>query len=118
MSIHITNGIVPGKTRHVCATKRGTKSHMLEQLMKTTYTTFGTCSSYIDIETEGDTVLAVRFIGGCPGNSKGVAALAAGRPIDEVIEKLKGISCRNGTSCPDQLSKALEELFMKNVSTG
>ena len=42
------------------------------------------------------------------GTCSGVAALAKGLPIDEVIDKLSGIQCGfRGTSCPDQLSKAL-----------
>ena len=50
-----------------------------------------------------------RFIGGCPGNTQGVARLAEGRPAAEVVRLLKGIQCRNGTSCPDQLARALEQ---------
>ena len=50
----------------------------------------------------------VRFIGGCNGNTQGVAALAKGRNIDEVINTIKGIDCGGrGTSCPDQLALAL-----------
>ena len=50
----------------------------------------------------------IHFVGGCQGNTTGVAALAKGLPIDEVIDKLSGIQCGfRGTSCPDQLSKAL-----------
>ena len=75
-----------------------------------TYQTQGTCSRAIEIETEGDIVRAVRFIGGCTGNTQGVARLAKDRNIDELIGLLKGIQCRNGTSCPDQLATALEEI--------
>ena len=52
-------------------------------------------------------------IGGCTGNTQGVARLAEGRNIDEVIALLKGIQCRGGTSCPDQLARALEEIKQK-----
>ena len=48
------------------------------------------------------------------GNTQGVAKLCEGRDIDEVQSVLKGILCRNGTSCPDQLSKAIEE-YKKSV---
>ncbi len=75
-----------------------------------TYKTNGTCSRAIEIETENDIVKNVRFIGGCPGNTQGVARLAVGRKVDDVIDLLKGIQCRNGTSCPDQLARALEEI--------
>lgn len=86
--------------------------------MNTTYTTHGTCSQYIDIETDGDILVSVRFVGGCPGNTKGVAILAAGRPVSEVIDRLSGIVCRNGTSCPDQLARALESISLKKASGG
>ena len=75
-----------------------------------TYKTKGTCSQAIEIEMDGDVVRKVQFIGGCAGNTQGVARLAQGRNIDEVIDLLKGIQCRNGTSCPDQLATALEEI--------
>ncbi|MBQ8954559.1 MAG: TIGR03905 family TSCPD domain-containing protein [Clostridia bacterium] len=75
-----------------------------------TYKTQGTCSRAIEIETEGDVVRSVHFVGGCAGNTQGVAKLAVGRKIDEVIDLLKGIQCRNGTSCPDQLARALEKM--------
>ena len=40
--------------------------------------------------------------------TQGVAALAKGRNIDEVINTIKGIDCGGrGTSCPDQLALAL-----------
>ena len=51
----------------------------------------------------------IQFVGGCPGNTKGVAKLVIGRKVEEVIALLKGIPCRNGTSCPDQLVRALEQ---------
>ena len=75
-----------------------------------TYRTNGTCSQAIEIETENGVVRSVRFIGGCTGNTQGVSRLVVGRPVDEVIGLLKGIQCRNGTSCPDQLATALEEI--------
>ena len=52
----------------------------------------------------------VQFIGGCTGNTQGVARLVKGMKVDEVISRLKGIQCRAGTSCPDQLSRALEKM--------
>ena len=83
--------------------------------MKTTYTTFGTCSRFIDIELDGDLVRAVRFVGGCAGNTRGRGA-AAGMPVSEVIRRTKGIACRGNTSCPDQLARALEALALKQAS--
>lgn len=75
------------------------------------YRPVGVCSMEITIEIEGDTIQSVNFLGGCAGNTKGVASLIAGMKIDEAIRRLKGIDCGGkGTSCPDQLSKALEEI--------
>lgn len=73
-----------------------------------TYKTKGTCSSNIEFEVENGTVTACRFMGGCGGNLQGLARLVLGRPVDEVISLLEGIQCQNGTSCPDQLAKALK----------
>ena len=75
----------------------------------TTYKTTGTCARAINYETADGVVTKCEFIGGCPGNTAGVAKLAIGRNVKDVIALLKGIPCRNGTSCPDQLARALEE---------
>lgn len=75
------------------------------------FTTQGTCSRQIDIVCDDDTVESVRFIGGCSGNTQGVAALVAGMKIDDAIERMKGIKCGfKPTSCPDQLARALEKI--------
>ena len=69
------------------------------------------CSSQIDIELEGDTLKSVRYTGGCNGNLQGIGALVAGMNKNEVIDRLSGINCKGrGTSCPDQLSRALKML--------
>ena len=74
-----------------------------------TYKTQGTCSRAVsfDVDTE-NRLRNVKFDGGCRGNTQGVAKLAEGRTLDEVENLLAGVQCRNGTSCPDQLSKAIE----------
>ena len=77
------------------------------------YKTRGTCSQQILIDAEGDILTHVEFIGGCTGNTQGVARLCTGMNIDEVIARLKGIQCRAGTSCPDQLATALEKFKAK-----
>jgi uncharacterized protein (TIGR03905 family) len=60
---------------------------------------------------DNNNITNVEFVGGCQGNTQGVAKLCIGRNIDEVIETLKGIPCGiKGTSCPDQLSIALTKL--------
>lgn len=74
------------------------------------YTTKGVCSRKIEIDVENGIVQSVRFIGGCAGNTQGVAALVAGMPVDEAIRRLSGIRCGfKPTSCPDQLATALRE---------
>lgn len=73
-----------------------------------TYFTSGTCSRQIIFEVDKENKIHnVKFIGGCGGNTQGVARLAEGKDIDELEELLKGVKCRNNTSCPDQLSKAI-----------
>jgi uncharacterized protein (TIGR03905 family) len=74
------------------------------------YRTSGTCSSAIEIEVDGDIIKSIRFVNGCRGNTQGVAALAAGMKIDDVIARCRGIQCRGNTSCPDQLARALEQI--------
>ncbi len=79
------------------------------------YQTHGTCSRCIDVTADENNIIQqVFFVGGCPGNTQGVSRLVEGQKIDDVIPRLNGIRCGSKpTSCPDQLSKALEEL--KNV---
>lgn len=77
--------------------------------MRFTYTPRGVCSRKIDLEIVDGVVTDLSFVGGCNGNLQGVSALVKGRKVEEVIPLLKGIDCGGkGTSCPDQLSKALE----------
>ena len=82
--------------------------------MEYRYSPEGVCSREIIIEMDGETIKSVKIVGGCPGNTLAVSAMVEGRKIDEVIEKLKGIPCGlRGTSCPDQLARALEEVKEK-----
>lgn len=76
-----------------------------------TYYTQGTCSTQIDIVTNGDIIENVAFYGGCNGNLQGISILVKGLKIDDAIKKLEGITCGfKSTSCPDQLAKALKQL--------
>ena len=69
------------------------------------------CSERIDIETEGDVIRSVQYTKGCHGNTQGVGRLCVGRKVGEVIALLDGIDCKGrGTSCPDQLARALKQL--------
>lgn len=74
-----------------------------------TYQTTGVCSRTIEFDVENNKIKSVKFNGGCRGNTTGVSKLCVGRDIDEIINLLEGIECRNGTSCPDQFAKALKE---------
>ena len=74
------------------------------------YATSRTCSREIDFEVDNNNIVtSCEFIGGCMGNTQGVARLVVGRSVDDVIKTLEGINCGNrGTSCPDQLAQALK----------
>lgn len=77
--------------------------------MHYTYTPKGVCSRKIDLELEDGVITDLHFTGGCHGNLQGVAALVKGRRAEDVIATLRGINCNGkGTSCPDQLTFALE----------
>ncbi len=78
--------------------------------MEYSYTPRGVCSKGIRFEVEDGIVKNIRFIGGCAGNTQGVAALAEGMKAEEVVKRLSGIRCGfKSTSCPDQLAKAVKE---------
>lgn len=77
------------------------------------YETKGTCSKAIQIDLDEKTgvINSVQFIGGCPGNTLGVAVLVKGQKAKDVIARLSGIRCgAKPTSCPDQLAQALKQL--------
>ncbi len=79
-----------------------------------TYKPQGVCSYEMKIEVDGDIIKKVTIEGGCAGNTVGVSRLVEGMNIDEAIKRLKGIQCGyRGTSCPDQLAIALEEIKAK-----
>ena len=72
------------------------------------------CSQEMIIEVAGNIIKKVTIIGGCAGNTLGVSSLIQDMNIDQAINKLKGIPCgMKGTSCPDQLAIALEEVKKK-----
>ena len=73
------------------------------------------CREIVFVVDDNDVLTSVKFVNGCSGNTQGVARLAVGRKIDEIISLLEGIQCRAGTSCPDQLAKALKEYKEKKA---
>ena len=75
------------------------------------YKTQGVCSRMIVIDTEDGVITNCSFVGGCAGNTQGVAALVVGMKTEDAIAKIKGIKCGfKTTSCPDQLALALEAM--------
>lgn len=77
------------------------------------YNPVGVCSKQItiDIDENDETIKDIKFLGGCHGNLQGISALCKGKTIDEITKSLKGINCgMKGTSCPDQLARALEKI--------
>ncbi|WP_123054358.1 TIGR03905 family TSCPD domain-containing protein [Clostridium sp. JN-1] len=80
-----------------------------------TYITKGVCSRKISFDVKDNKIFNVLFTGGCNGNLQGISRLVEGMDINDVSKKLKGISCGGkGTSCPDQLAAAIQELILKN----
>lgn len=72
------------------------------------YITEGTCSKLISMDIDGDVVHNISFMGGCDGNLKTIPLLLDGWTVDQIESKLSGIVCgRRGTSCSDQLAKAV-----------
>lgn len=79
------------------------------------YKTKGTCSRMVIVEVEDGVVTDCSFVGGCAGNTVGVATLVKGMKAEDAISRLKGIRCGfKNTSCPDQLARAIEEAISEN----
>jgi uncharacterized protein (TIGR03905 family) len=75
------------------------------------YKTKGTCSRAVIVDVEDGVITDCAFVGGCSGNTQGVASLVIGMKAEDAVAKIKGIKCgMKSTSCPDQLALALEEL--------
>ena len=79
-----------------------------------TAATEGVCSVQINLALQGDTIVDAMFYGGCNGNLKAIAALAEGMTVDQITERVKGITCGfKKTSCSDQLAHALMDAAAK-----
>ena len=75
------------------------------------YAPQGVCSKYMTFEIEDGIIKSFTVIGGCNGNLKGIKSLIEGMKVEDVIQRLEGIQCGNkGTSCPDQIAKALKSM--------
>lgn len=77
------------------------------------YKTTGTCSELINLTVDdNDCISEVSFVGGCNGNLQGICSLIRGMNVNDVKERLNGIRCGyKSTSCPDQLCRAIDELY-------
>ena len=74
------------------------------------YKTKGVCSQEITFDVQDNKFTNVQFVGGCAGNTQGVARLVEGMEVDEAIRRLDGIQCGpRPTSCPDKLARALKQ---------
>jgi len=81
------------------------------------YQTAGTCCQLMQVKIQDGIIVDADFYGGCNGNLKGIKSLITGMKIDDVINKLQGITCGpKSTSCPDQLAKCLVEYKQKKLS--
>lgn len=64
----------------------------------------------VGVSDDGSTIEGVAFDGGCNGNTKAVAKLVTGQPVDAVVELLAGNTCgMRPTSCADQMTIALRQ---------
>ena len=71
----------------------------------------GVCSKMMIVEAEDNMITGVQIVGGCKGNTQGLSKLLVGMEVQDAIQRLEGIDCRErGTSCPDQLAQALKKL--------
>ena len=73
------------------------------------YKTEGVCSKEIVFDIEDGIIRNVTFVGGCKGNTQGVARLSEGMKAEEVVARLKGVQCRGDNSCPNQFALAIEK---------
>ena len=84
--------------------------------MRYSYKTTGTCSQQIDFDSENGKIANVKFTGGCPGNLKAISKLLEGADAQYVVDTLTGNLCGSrGTSCADQLAKAVKAAMEKEA---
>lgn len=84
--------------------------------MQYTYKNQGVCSreTIVDIDENTHIINDVKVVGGCDGNLQGVSVLLKGMKAEDAILRMSGIKCGfKESSCPDQVSKALEAALSK-----
>lgn len=83
--------------------------------MEYKYKTSGTCSAVISFDINDNIITNIKFLGGCPGNLNAISKLLDGQTVEYIEEKLAGNLCGNrGTSCADQLAKAVRKAYEEN----
>lgn len=76
--------------------------------MRFDYQTQGVCAREISFDIDGEKISNIEFMGGCNGNLKAISKLVDGMTVEQIEGKLLGNICGNkGTSCADQLAKAV-----------
>lgn len=84
--------------------------------MEYKYKTTGTCSVVISFDISGDIISNIKFMGGCPGNLNAISKLLDGKTVDYIESMLLGNECgRRGTSCADQLAKAVRQAYEETI---
>lgn len=82
------------------------------------YKTKDTCSQLITLDIDGNKISNIQFIGGCNGNLKAIQKLVDGWTVEQIEEKLAGITCgRRPTSCGEQLAKAVRQAYEEQLSS-
>ena len=81
--------------------------------MEYIFETQNTCSKRIKFDLNENVVTNVKFLdGGCPGNLQALPRLVEGMTVEEIEKKIGGIICGlRGTSCADQLAKAVRKAY-------
>ena len=78
--------------------------------------TLQTTGYFRETKIKDGIIESLEYVGGCHGNTQGIAKLVVGMKVDDVIERLAGVDCGGrGTSCPDQLARALKEYKEQNA---
>lgn len=76
----------------------------------------GVCSRHYTFDIDGDTIRSLKVEGGCEGNLRGISRILVGMKVDDVIDAFEGVDCHGrGTSCPDQISRALKAYRSANL---
>lgn len=81
--------------------------------MKHSYQTNNTCSTKITFDLDDNVINNISFTGGCMGNLQTIEKLLDGFTVEQIEDKCSGIQCgRRGTSCADQLAKAVRKAYL------